>query len=82
MTELSRRAPTRDLTRGLRATASPELTEAAEGAVANIVGHEKQSMTYRPQSGGDSQKVERYAIEKLDSPNIWSDRLSIGPHSP
>ena len=82
MTELSRRAPTRDLTRGLRATASPELTEAAEGDVANIVGHVKQSMTYWPHSGGASLAVKRYAIEKLDSPNIWSDRLSIGSHSP
>ena len=41
---------------------------AAEGVVADIVGHKKNTMTYGLYSGGASLETKRAAIEKLSYP--------------
>jgi hypothetical protein len=49
----------------------PELLEQAEvleGVAADILGHEKQTMTYGLYSGGSSLKQKREAIHKLKYP--------------
>ena len=40
----------------------------AEGVAADIIGHEKPTMTYGLYSGGASLEVKREAIEKLSYP--------------
>jgi len=47
-----------------------EQAEVLEGIAADILGHEKQTMTYGLYSGGSSMKQKREAIQKLKYPEV------------
>lgn len=56
----------------IRKTVSTLLENAGvpEGAAADIIGHEKKTMTYGLYSGGSSLAVKAEAIEKLEYPPV------------
>lgn len=47
-----------------------EQAEVLEGVAADILGHEKQTMTYGLYSGGSSLKQKREAVRKLRYPAV------------
>jgi hypothetical protein len=55
-----------------------EQAEVLEGVAADILGHEKQTMTYGLYSGGSSMKQKRDAMHKLKYPTLCGGRRRTG----
>lgn len=45
------------------------ITQRGKGVAADIIGHDKPTMTYGLYSGGASLEVEREALERIDYPD-------------